>query len=78
MIPSLLVIMGARMRGADDRNEGLFSYVNLEDRVPARHPLRLIRAIVNDALTRLDSAFAVSTLRKDGPRLRRSGCFGRH
>ena len=50
--------MGARMRGADERNEALFSYVNLEDRVPARHPLRLIRAIVNDALTRLDSAFA--------------------
>jgi transposase len=58
MIPSLLVIMGARMRGADERNEALFSYVNLEDRVPARHPLRLIRAIVNDALTRLDSTFA--------------------
>jgi transposase len=36
----------------------LFSYVNLEDRVPARHPLRLIREIVNAALVRLDGAFA--------------------
>jgi transposase len=35
----------------------LFSYVNLEDRVRARHPLRLIREIVNAALARLDGAF---------------------
>jgi transposase len=49
--------MGAKMRGSDERNEVLFSYVNLEDRVPARHPLRVIREIVNAALARLDSAF---------------------
>ena len=58
MIPSSPVIMGAGMRGSDERNEALFSYVNLEDRVPARHPLRLIREIVNVALARLDGAFA--------------------
>ena len=46
------------MRGSDERNEALFSYVNLEDRVPARHPLRMIRKIVNAALARLDGAFA--------------------
>lgn len=57
MIPSSPVIMGAKMRGSDERNETLFSYVNLEDRVPARHPLRLIREIVNTALARLDGAF---------------------
>jgi transposase len=57
MIPSSPVIMGAGMRGSDERNEALFSYVNLEDRVPARHPLRLIREIVNAALARLDGAF---------------------
>ena len=51
-------MMGAKMRGSDKRNEALFSYVNLEDRVPARHPLRLIREIVNAALARLDGAFA--------------------
>lgn len=58
MIPSWPVIMGAKMRGFDERNEALFSYVNLEDRVPSRHPLRLIREIVNSALARLDGAFA--------------------
>ncbi len=57
MIPSSPVIMGAKMRGSDERNEALFSYVNLEDRIPAQHPLRLIREIVNGALARLDGAF---------------------
>jgi transposase len=57
MIPSSLVIMGAKMRGSDEQNGALFSYVNLEDRVPARHPLRLIREIVNAALVRLDGTF---------------------
>ena len=46
------------MRGSDEQNGALFSYVNLEDRVPARHPLRMIRQIVNAALVRLDAAFA--------------------
>lgn len=50
--------MGAKMRGLDERNEALFSYVNLEDRVPARHPLRMIREVVNAALARLDDTFA--------------------
>src|SRR5688572_10907288 len=58
MIPFSPAMMGARMRGADERNETLFSYVNLEGRVPARHPLRLIRQIVNGGLARLDGAFA--------------------
>ncbi len=46
------------MRGSDEQNGALFSYVNLEDRVPARHPLRVIRQIVNSALARLDAEFA--------------------
>jgi transposase len=58
MILSSPVIMGAKMRGSDKQNGALFSYVNLEDRVPERHPLRLIREVVNSALARLDGAFA--------------------
>ena len=45
------------MRGSDDQNGSLFSYVNLEDRIPARHPLRKIRAVVNAALVTLDPDF---------------------
>ena len=33
------------------------SYVDLEQRVPANHPLRLIRRIVNEVLAALDSEF---------------------
>jgi transposase len=45
------------MRGSDERTASLFSYVSLEDRIPARHPLRSILAIVNDALAALDAEF---------------------
>ena len=38
------------MRGSDHRSGALFSYVDLERRVPAGHPLRVIRGIANDAL----------------------------
>ena len=46
------------MRGSDDQNGSLFSYLNLEDRIPARHPLRTIREVVNAALVTLDADFA--------------------
>ena len=45
------------MRGSDQRSESLFSYVDLEARVRADHPLRPIRAIVNSALSRLSAEF---------------------
>ena len=45
------------MRGSDRRTVSLFSYVDLEDRVPAKHPLRLIRGIVDDVLAALDAEF---------------------
>jgi transposase len=46
------------MRGSDERTGSLFSFVDLEDRVPQHHPLRKIRQIVNDALASLDADFA--------------------
>ena len=36
------------MRGLDERTGELFSYVDLEKRVPAKHPLRLVRVVVNE------------------------------
>jgi transposase len=45
------------MRGTDEASGSLFSYVDLEERVPAGHPLRKIRQIVNDALVSLDAEF---------------------
>ena len=46
------------MRGSDVRSGELFSYVDLEKRVPAKHPLRLVRVVVNEVLSRLDGDFA--------------------
>ncbi len=45
------------MRGADETSGSLFSYVDLEERIPPRHPLRKIRQVVNDALASLDAEF---------------------
>jgi transposase len=46
------------MRGEDHRAESLFSYLRLEDRIPANHPLRAIREVVDAALAKLSRAFA--------------------
>ena len=45
------------MRGTDEASGSLFSYVDLEARIPARHPLRTIRQVVNEALSSLDAEF---------------------
>lgn len=45
------------MRGADDQSGAMFSYVTLEERVPADHPLRTIRRITDRALERLSPRF---------------------
>jgi transposase len=57
MILFRLDVEGARMRGSDARSGSLFSYVDLEQRVPARHPLRVIKGIVDDVLASLDAEF---------------------
>ncbi len=48
---------GLIMRGADETGGSLFSYVDLEARIPSRHPLRTIRQVVNEALASLDAEF---------------------
>lgn len=45
------------MRGTDETSGSLFSYVDLEERIPPRHPLRKIRQVVNDALASLYAEF---------------------
>lgn len=46
------------VRGGDERTGELFSYVDLEVRVRRDHPLRAVRAIVNEALSTLEREFA--------------------
>lgn len=45
------------MRGSDEQTGALFSYVSCEARVPAEHPLRLILAVVDEALDVLSAEF---------------------
>lgn len=57
MVHPLHGMLGVMMRGTDEVSGSLFSYVDLEERVPPGHPLRLIRRIVNGALAGLDAEF---------------------
>lgn len=45
------------MRGSDGMQEALFTLAKLEDFVPAEHPLRSIRTLVNEALAGLNGLF---------------------
>jgi transposase len=47
------------VRGTDETSGSLVSYVDLEDRIPARHPLRKIWQNFNDALASRDGDFDV-------------------
>ena len=47
----------ARMRGDDRQPDAMFSYVSTEQRVPAEHPLRAIRALVDDVLRAMSREF---------------------
>src|SRR5271165_3512616 len=46
------------MRGEDRTSGALFSYVDIEARIPTKHPLRAMRRLTNAALADLDRAFS--------------------
>lgn len=46
------------MRGRFEDQGGLFSYISPEKRVPAKHPLRQVRALVRDVLKEMSRTFA--------------------
>jgi transposase len=52
------------MRGRESKQQPVFSYVSLEDRVPSDHPLRMVRQIVDEILgemaRRFDAVYAQS------------------
>ncbi len=57
------------MRGADGLQESLFTVAKLDDFVPADHPLRSIRTLVNEAPGCLNSLFSMTTRIADATRL---------
>ena len=46
------------MRGQDEQTSHMFSYVSPEQRVPAGHPLRAMRALTDEALRSMSRRFA--------------------
>lgn len=46
------------MRGEDSKQEAMFSYLSPDKRVPAEHPLRPIRAMVDAVLQEMSPRFA--------------------
>ena len=55
------------MRGNDEKQEAMLSYRSLEERIPADHRLRPIRAMVDAALRELDLHFAALYARRGRP-----------
>ena len=55
------------MRGADEQTSSLLSYVSCEARVPSSHPLRRIRAVVDEALDVLSPDFDGMYAQADRP-----------
>src|ERR1700743_3477768 len=45
------------MRGEERVQDGMFSYVSLEQRVPEDHPLRAVRKLTDGVLRSLDAEF---------------------
>ena len=54
------------MRGVDTRQEGMFSYVSPESRIPKDHPLRPIRAMTDRALAELEDSIFKSPFGEEG------------
>lgn len=45
------------MRGKTNTQDALFSYINLEDRIPNDHPIRKVRQIIDSALREIEHEF---------------------
>jgi hypothetical protein len=54
------------MRGRDDGSEALFSYIRLEERIAADHPLRPIKALADEALGSLYQRLAEGRASRQG------------
>ena len=55
------------MRGNPDFQGAMFSYISLEERVPAAHPLRKLRAVVDALLVTMSSEFEAVYARRGRP-----------
>ena len=45
------------MRGESNRQQALFSYVSIEERIPAEHPIRRVKLLCDQVLRKLSEMF---------------------
>ena len=62
------------MRGPDEQTHHMFSYLSPEQRVPADHPLRAIRALTDHALKTMSRRFASLYAKTGRPSIPLSSC----
>src|ERR1039457_4061917 len=55
------------MRGDDEQQSGVFSYISAEQRVPQNHPLRTVRKMVDEVLAELSPRFAKMYAKRGRP-----------
>src|SRR5271156_1993777 len=55
------------MRGKSEDQSSIFSYVSLEQRVPANHPLRKVRELVREVFVAMDRDFRKLYAREGRP-----------
>lgn len=65
------------MRGDQEQQAPMWSYISPEQRIPQDHPLRPLRTLVDAVLKELSPRFSRLYAKPVGPRLPRSGCCGR-
>ena len=61
------------MRGEGQQQGAMFSYVTMEQRIPADHPIRRIRGMVDESLRQMDRVCRRCTREVVGHRLPRNG-----
>ena len=64
------------MRGHDEQTHHMFSYLSPEQRVPADHPLRAVRALTDHALKTMSRRFAGLYAKTGRPSTRLSNYCG--
>ena len=66
------------MRGADQQQNHIFSYVSPEERVRKDHPLRTIRAMVDEVLQQLSRRFDAMYAKVGRPSIPPNNCCERN
>jgi hypothetical protein len=62
------------MRGVDRNQQSLFSYISIEDRIAADHPLRRMKRLTDTVLSSMSPQFDELYAEGGAHRFRPSGC----